>query len=78
MAKFKCKNCGKVFDQFCDNLEQANMTRCPYCESHWTEIIDNNYEFVFPTLPYSDPYIRPNIKPTDWTITCRTCDINGN
>jgi putative FmdB family regulatory protein len=62
MAKFKCKNCGRVFEQFCDDADAAKNTKCPSCESRWTEIIGNDSGFVFPILPYSDPiWPVPNI-----------------
>lgn len=74
MVKFKCKNCGRIFEEFCDSFQDSTKVQCPSCSSHWVENVDRIIVPNFPVLPYTDLYI----KPTDWTITCRTCDIHGN
>lgn len=67
MAKFKCKNCGNIFEHFCDSFMDSKKIQCPKCKSHWVEINDTQ---INPITPYFGWGIQPvKIEP----ITCDLC-----
>jgi len=57
MAKFKCNNCGNVFDIFCDVEQDSKNIQCPICSSHWIVVYNEEKTILpLPIFPHLTPH----------------------